>query len=121
MLTKDEVDDLRSDWKNLTETWKEDFDRLADITGIDFDKFFTQTTDPLKGAIKGMSEETASVLAGQFNAIRIHAAEQVNQTRISNGHLEALVRNTSYNRNLELLVDVRNLLEDIKKAQYLRL
>ena len=31
--------------------------------------------DNLKGAIKGMSEETASVLAGQFNAIRINTGE----------------------------------------------
>ena len=31
--------------------------------------------DSLKGAIKGMSEETASVLAGQFNAIRINTGE----------------------------------------------
>nr|DAY29426.1 MAG TPA: tail tape measure protein [Caudoviricetes sp.] len=31
--------------------------------------------DSLKGAIKGMSEETASVLSGQFNAIRINTGE----------------------------------------------
>ena len=31
--------------------------------------------DSLKGAIKGMSEQTADVLVGQFNAIRINTGE----------------------------------------------
>ncbi len=69
-----------------------------------------------QGVIKGVSEETVSVLIGQFNAVRIYQAEIRNDMRISVSHLSAIVQNTSYNRNLVLLFEVRDLLSDIKKS-----
>lgn len=55
----------------------------------------------LSGAIKGVTEETASILAGQINAIRISQAEGL---QINRGQLLAMTEiaaNTRYNRYLE--------------------
>jgi len=40
----------------------------------------SQSKSGLQGAIKGMTEETASVLVGQFNAIRIYQADMAGNT-----------------------------------------
>lgn len=60
---KSEVKSAGAGMQSFLEGYKEIFE------GVD------SNDDILKGAIKGMSEETASVLAGQFNAIRINTGE----------------------------------------------
>ena len=60
---KSEVKSAGAGMQSFLEGYKEIFE------GVD------SNDDSLKGAIKGMSEETASVLAGQFNAIRINTGE----------------------------------------------
>jgi len=56
----------------------------------------------LSGAIKGMSEETASILAGQFNAIRINSATTVQLTREGVGYLQNISKySTQYLPYLE--------------------
>ena len=60
---KSEVKSAGSGMQSFLEGYKEIFE------GVE------SNDDSLKGAIKGMSEETASVLAGQFNAIRINTGE----------------------------------------------
>ena len=60
---KSEVKSAGSGMQSFLEGYKEIFERVE------------SNDDSLKGAIKGMSEETASVLAGQFNAIRINTGE----------------------------------------------
>ena len=60
---KAEVKSAGAGMQSFLEGYKEIFE------GVD------SNDDSLKGAIKGMSEETASVLAGQFNAIRINTGE----------------------------------------------
>lgn len=69
----------------------------------------------LSGAIRGMSEETAGVLAGQFNAIRIYQAQMATDMRISVGHLAVIANNTSYNSNLLLLNDIRDEINGLRK------
>ncbi|MFB9120993.1 tape measure protein [Bergeyella porcorum] len=69
--------------------------------------------DSLKGAIKGMSEETAGVLAGQFNAIRINAADALRIWKefqnknfgldIARDSLMALVNIERHTSNLEAI------------------
>lgn len=70
-----------------------------------FDLFKSSGTDTadksLSGAIKGMSEETAGVLAGQFNAIRITNAMVEENTRAALTHLSEIASNTRYNKHLE--------------------
>src|SRR5690554_2244930 len=55
----------------------------------------------LSGAIKGVSEETASILAGQMNAIRINQAESLRLMNESARYWAEIAANTSYNRYLE--------------------
>jgi hypothetical protein len=55
----------------------------------------------LTGAIKGITEETASVLAGQMNAIRISQATANNVLLDSLRNLVLIESNTRYCRHLE--------------------
>ncbi|MFZ4548039.1 MAG: hypothetical protein ACOYN4_11420, partial [Bacteroidales bacterium] len=50
----------------------------------------------LTGAVKGVSEETASIIGGQMNAIRMNQAEQLDLVRNSLMHL-ANIDNSTYN------------------------
>ncbi len=89
----------------------------------------------LSGAVKGVSEETASLVAGQMNAIRINqmaSTDMLRQLLIGNEtdyegneivaqamlrqqifHLANIERNTSYNVHL---LDIRNDIRDIKNG-----
>lgn len=70
-----------------------------------------------KGHIQGVTEQTVSVLIGQANATRIYAAENVNLTRISVGHLSGIHANTAVaNKYLARLERVETLLDDIRGA-----
>jgi len=63
-----------------------------------------QSEDPdtaLTGAVKGVTEETASLLAGQINAIRISQLEATEVLRQQLVNLSAIALNTSYNRFIE--------------------
>ncbi|NCB80678.1 MAG: hypothetical protein EOM41_12305 [Bacilli bacterium] len=65
----------------------------------------------LTGGIKGVSEETASVLSGQINAMRINQAESLTVLRNQLMVLNQIAANTSYNK---YLFDIRNDINDIK-------
>ena len=54
----------------------------------------------LTGAVKGVSEETASIVAGQLNAMRINQVEASAILRQQLAMLSVIAQNTSYNRFL---------------------
>lgn len=54
----------------------------------------------LTGAVKGVSEDTASIVAGQMNAMRINQVEASAILRQQLTALNSIVQNTSYNRIL---------------------
>ncbi|MDQ6482332.1 tape measure protein [Dyadobacter sp. LHD-138] len=74
------------------------------------------TDQAMQGVIKGVSEETVSVLIGQNNAIRIYTAEMNNNMRISVGHLASIAQNTSFNRHLVRLEAIENNLNAINNS-----
>lgn len=77
-----------------------DFDKAMQDAG--FKGFSGDSADAsLSGAIKGVSEETASILAGQMNAIRINQAESLRLMNESARYWAEIAANTSYNRYLE--------------------
>lgn len=77
-----------------------DFDKAMQEAG--FDGFSAGAADAsLSGAIKGVSEETASILAGQMNAIRINQAESLRLMNESARYWAEIAANTSYNKYLE--------------------
>jgi tape measure domain-containing protein len=76
-----------------------------------------QNNSSMTGTIKGITEETASVLAGQVNAIRIAQAMANNTMQSSILQLVKIENNTSYCRYLES-IDKR--LGDLKNSDSLR-
>lgn len=66
----------------------------------------------LSGAISGVSEETASIIAGQMNAIRINQLEQAETLRQHLMQLSAIASNTEYCRHLAKIDQIINLLQN---------
>ena len=96
-------------WKNRWEQMQADNEQrkedVENATGVDFDSTSSSSDTSMKGAVKGVSEETAGMVAGQMNAIRINQMESTNILRQHLLQLSAIVQNTSYNKHL---LDIRN-------------
>jgi tape measure domain-containing protein len=93
----------------LYETYQE----IAKQNGIDIwnaDEDIAE--DSLKGAVKGVSEETASVVAGKLNAVIINQSDALGVLRQSLiCHLE-IAENTRYNKHLEGIYEVLSRMEN---------
>lgn len=88
-------------------------DLFADL-GLD------DTDESLTGAVKGVSEETANILAGQMNAIRINQLESTQILRQSLQALNTIVANTSYNKYLARIERIITILETNQSSDALR-
>lgn len=55
----------------------------------------------LTGGVKGVTEETAGIVAGQLNAIRMRQAEATELMRQQLMYMSRIANNTSYNKHLE--------------------
>lgn len=64
----------------------------------------------LTGGVQSVSEETASIVAGQMNAIRINQVEATTILRQQLSALSDIRMNTSYNRHLVEIRDSLNIL-----------
>ena len=82
-------------------------DLFKDLTGEE------ETEDSLSGAVKGVTEETANIVAGQLNAIRVNQVEAVEVMRQQLISLNQIANNTSYNYHLAKLDRVVSLLESM--------
>lgn len=71
-----------------------------------------ESEDGLTGAVKGVSEETASIIAGQMNAIRINQLEATQILRQQLQTLNTIATNTSYNRYLARIERIITILEN---------
>ena len=69
------------------------------------------TDSSLTGSVKGVSEETASKVEGQMNAIRINQMEATELLRQQLAMLSTIARNTAYNVHLAKLDRIVSLLE----------
>lgn len=107
---KDKVSSITSNFNEALEVYKDLFNDL----GID------DTDDSLTGAVKGVSEETANIVAGQMNAIRINQLEATQILRQSLQALDTIATNTSYNRYLERIERIIFLLETRQSSDTLR-
>lgn len=93
-LTDDEIARIKADYQAIVERYRGVWDGLTESLN-------TGDNDAtLKGAIKGITEETAGVLAGQVNAMRINQVEGVLLMRQQLAHLAEIALNTRYNRYL---------------------
>lgn len=71
-----------------------------------------ESNDSLTGAVKGVTEETASLVAGQMNAIRINQLEATQILRQQLQTLNAIAQNTAYNRYLARIERIITILEN---------
>lgn len=86
----------------------------AKLAGFDLWGKDTAEEDPLTGAVKGITSEQASLLAGQTNAMRINQVEANQILRNQLLSLNKIAENTAFNVNLTKLNDI---LEIMKSRQ----
>lgn len=98
-LTPDEIADFKAKVEKATGEFKEAMKATGDL----FKEIGLDNDTSLTGAVKGVSEETASIVAGQLNAMRINQGEANNMLRQQLSVLSQIAQNTSYNRHLEKL------------------
>ncbi|WP_172920001.1 hypothetical protein [Capnocytophaga canis] len=72
---------------------------LSKLLGITKQSITTDTS--LTGAVKGVTEETAGIVAGQMNAIRLNQSESILIMRNMLLSLSEIAQNTRYNKHLE--------------------
>lgn len=92
-LDQSEINDLKKDWDTIVQTSLQAYDNMQQITGQALTSS-ALANKSLTGSIQGMSEETASVLAGQFNALRITQADSLMVCRNQLFELTAIKANT---------------------------
>jgi hypothetical protein len=114
VLDKDEQRELKSDWDGIVSSSKALYDQMEAVTGLDLSKeLLAAKTDPLRGAIQGMSQETASVLAGQFNSLRISGADTASSMRQMLLYQANISRNSDFQKHLPIL---NELLKEMKTS-----
>lgn len=97
-LTDAEIAAFKNQVANITNGFNQAMDAYSDIfKDVSPEEFDTSLT----GAVKGVTEETASLLAGQINAIRINQIESAEVLRQQLINLAIIAQNTSYNRFIE--------------------
>lgn len=111
-------DEGNFNWNGLSPEEQQEFrDKLKEIsqnfTGMldEYSDLFKDLTDPnensLSGAIKGVSEETASLIAGQINAMRLLIVE-ANQSRIETNRI--LIQSLERLANIDFNTKAANLM-----------
>jgi hypothetical protein len=73
-------------------------------------QFGYENKDALTGAVSGVTEETASLIGGQMNAIRINQTDQMVILRNQLAQLNVIANNTEFCRYLTKLDVIINLL-----------
>lgn len=102
-----DADSMGKEIKGLGEGFAKAMEGLPE----DIRKYFTGEAsapgekDSLSGAIKGVSEETASKLGGQINAMRMNQAEANDLLRQQLMSLSVIAQNTSYNKYIKDIKD----------------
>ena len=77
-LTQDERDQIKAMMSEASNNYVQALNAYSDLFGDS-----AANAESLKGAVKGISEETADIIAGQMNAIRIMQAEALNTSKAS--------------------------------------
>ena len=78
------------------------------------------TDESLTGAVKGVSEETADILAGQMNAIRINQLDMAAIMRQQLQQLNQIAVNTGYNKYLSRIERIITIMESNQGGNALR-
>ena len=103
----DDIDNLAGELGDLYPSLEHSINALKDKLNLSSPDKDTSLT----GAVKGVTEETASAVAGQMNAIRINQLEATTILRQSLLQLNMIAANTQYNRYLVKIDRIISLLE----------
>jgi len=95
VLTEEEARAIQKRTSEIAKENEEKYRRATQGLGLG-----DPSDNTLSGAIKGITEQTAGVLAGQVNAMRINQVEGVLLMRQQLAHLAEIAINTRYNRYL---------------------
>jgi len=113
-LTANEIKEQERLWENFITTQRTAYDMMKEVTGLDL-SFEAAKPEGLSGAIKGITEETAGIIAGQFMAMReigyktyLTGIEQLDVMNQSVTHLAKIEENTKYNVHLAEMRDTLN-------------
>lgn len=107
-LTDEEIAAFENQVSTITTGFNQ---ALEEYTKIFKDIAVPDTDTSLTGAVKGVSEETASLIGGQMNAMRINQLEATAILRQQLAALSVIANNTSYNYHLAKLERIVSLLE----------
>ena len=116
-LTQAEIDRF----KNAVGEASSNFNQaLKQYEEIFKDMGLDDTDESLTGAAKGISEESANILAGQMNAIRINQLDTNEVLRQSLQALNTIAINTAYNKYLSRIERIITILESNQGGNALR-
>jgi hypothetical protein len=79
-LTSTEIAGLKDEYNSIITNASQQFQQLQQIAGVNFNSV-SGSGNALAGAIKGMTEDTAELIAGQFGGLRLTAIDQLNIMR----------------------------------------
>lgn len=110
-LTDAEIAAFKNQVRGITSGFNQAMQQYEDIfkeLGLDEEDADTSLT----GSVKGVSEETASLVAGQMNAIRINQMESTEILRQQLIQLSVIAQNTGFCRNLQKIDRIIDILEN---------
>lgn len=81
ILTAQEIEQLRNNFAGIIKSAGDQFDQLQQITNIGFNANGGGGGNSLTGAIKGITETQANLLAGQFGGLRLTAMDILSVSR----------------------------------------
>lgn len=103
-LTESEIAAFKERLKNATDNFSSAYEIYADMFG----DVLGGDEKSLSGAVKGVTEETASILAGQMNAMRINQIEGNEIMRQHLIQLTQIAQNTAYLSRIYTMVQSIN-------------
>ena len=107
-LNASEIASLRASFAGIVERSEQELAALNEIlgqAGISGSVFGEedQRKEGLSGGIKTITEDTANILAGTINSIRIDIKTGLDIAQQSSEYLSAIANNTTYNKHLETM------------------
>jgi hypothetical protein len=102
-LSDRELDNLQSSWDEIVANAEQGWSALEQFFESALDDFEYPTKEGLEGAIKGVTEDTAQILAGQITAIRFNILENQEIAQDSLDALNQIQINTSNNVYLPMI------------------
>ena len=116
-LTQAEIDRFKSAVGEASSNFNQALKQYEEIFK---DMGFDDTDESLTGAVKGISEESANILAGQMNAIRINQLDTNEVLRQSLQALNTIAINTAYNKYLSRIERIITIMESNQGGNALR-